>query len=161
MLVDGNAAQIAKALLIALGHHDVIPLTRPANEIRALDGRTGRAATDDSAPSQHALDRALRARSHVGIDQPPLPAAAEPDTTRFQQRCHKFLAVGFLAITRMKHGHVLHAEIAAEDFLIVVSVDMIALGRGRNQHKLGVATTGQRDEAFSRLGHFAAAVDHQ
>ena len=110
MLVDGHAPEVAEPLLVTLGHHDVVAFARAADQVGALDRRAGRRAADHPAPRQHVLDLALGARAQVGVDQPPLAAAAEPDAPGLLQRRDERLRVGHGAVAGVQHGHVRHAE---------------------------------------------------
>ena len=114
VLVDGHAPEVAEPLLVALGHHDLVALAGAADQVRALDGRAGRRAADHPAAGQDALDLALGPRAHVGVDQPPLPAAAEPDAPGRLERGDERLRVGLGPVAGVQHGHVLHAELLGE-----------------------------------------------
>ena len=109
------------------------------------------AAADHAAAGQNGLDLALGARAHVGVDQPPLPAAAEPDPARGLEWSDKRLGVGFGPIARVQHGHVLHAETAGRSSVprLFTSTSSPS-SRRRDQHKFGVRPPGQGDEPFSR-----------
>ena len=83
MLIDGHALKVAEALLVALGHQNVVAIAGAAHQVRALDRGAGGAAADHTAALQDGLDLALGARPQKGVDDPPLPAAIEPDCPGF------------------------------------------------------------------------------
>jgi hypothetical protein len=79
MLIDGHAPKVAEALLVAVGHQNVVTIAGAAHLVRALDSGAGGAASDHTAALEDCLDFALGARPQKGVDDPPLPAAIEPD----------------------------------------------------------------------------------
>ena len=94
--------EIAKPLLVPSGHHDVVSLACTTNQVRTLDGRPGRPATDHAAAGQDGFDLALGARAHVGVNQPPLPAAPEPDAPSGLERGDESFGVGLRSIPGMQ-----------------------------------------------------------
>ena len=78
MLVDRRAGQEAEASLVTFAHHDRVYDRAAAHEVFALDRRAGRAAADRAAAREHGMKLIVCGRSFVGVDEAPLPAAAEP-----------------------------------------------------------------------------------
>src|SRR5262245_59808189 len=98
VLVYGAAGQVAESALVPLGGHDRVPERVPAGHVFALDRRSGRAATDHPAAVEHFQEPLRRQSPLVGIDEPPLPAAAEPDAFRHGEHLRELRVVGRLAV---------------------------------------------------------------
>ena len=109
VLVDADAAQKAKALLVARRHDDRVADRAPADQKAGEDGRAGRRPAHDAAAGEDVVECLLRLGAGVGIHQVPLAAALEPDAARLLERRHEAVGVGDGAIDRMQHDDVLRA----------------------------------------------------
>ena len=110
------------------------------------------AAADHAAAGQDGFDLALGARSHVGVDQPPLPATAEPDPPGGLEWSDERLGVGFRSIPSVQHGHVASLRTAGRRSPLPSSAsNVVVLGGRRDQHEFGVGAPGQGDELLPGL----------
>jgi hypothetical protein len=66
--------------------HDLVPLRIAAHQKRTLNRRARRTAADNAAALQKGVEFGLRPRIQVGIGEPPLSPAAEPDAGRRPER---------------------------------------------------------------------------
>jgi hypothetical protein len=70
-------------------HHDDVVLARATDHVRRQNRRAGRRPGDHAVALEHTLDLALGPRMGIGVDEPPLPAAHEPDDLRRGERTHE------------------------------------------------------------------------
>src|SRR5579859_2954893 len=84
VLVHGHAAEESESFFITRGHHDGVARLSAPNQIRANDGRAGRASANHAASLQQRLKFPLGASIEVGIDQMPLASSAKEYAARFQ-----------------------------------------------------------------------------
>ena len=73
------------------------PERAAAHEVISLNRGAGRAAADDAAAAEHVVKGVDRLRPFVGIDEPPLPAAAEPDSLGLFENIEKLRRLDFRA----------------------------------------------------------------
>src|SRR5207248_3262836 len=65
VLVDGGIAQKAEALFVPRRHHYRVAFRGAPNQIRSLNGSSGRTSTDDASSFQYADQFLFRARIQV------------------------------------------------------------------------------------------------
>ena len=70
-------------------HHDGVGGRVPPGEVRALDGRSRRRASDHAAAFEHTPEGSVSLVVQIGIRQPPLASAGEPDAAGSEQRFHE------------------------------------------------------------------------
>src|SRR5256885_7319086 len=107
MLIDGDTAEEAEALLVAGRHDDRIAFARAAEEIAREDRRSGGRSADDATASQHVMECLLGLGASVRINQMPLPASLEPDTAGTRHYRGEAVAVGELLVDRVEDDDVL------------------------------------------------------
>ena len=63
-------------------------------------------AANDPAAFQNGVHQCVRLRTGIGIYEPPLPTAAEPQSFRFLEQVEKLLRLYFLQFALRHHLHI-------------------------------------------------------
>lgn len=158
VLVDGDVAEEAEALFVAFGHHDGVALAGAADEVAALDGRSGAGAGDDATAGEEVVELLLGIGAEVAIDEAPLAAAVDEDALGLAKGSEKGIGVGFGTVFGVKLDDVREA---VADERVAGERGYAFAGRG-NDDDGRIEAAGERGEAAEDFGaEGAAADDHQ
>ncbi len=121
----------------------------------------GRAAADDAALAQHVPDQRLRLRPLVGVEEAPLPPAAEPDAPGLSQHFQIFRVFHVFQFPSGEHSDILGAGLLEHGDFAVAGGNRVGLsGRQNDDRRVGPA--GRLDEfAEDWRGHPSAADDDE
>jgi len=161
VLVDGATGQKGETAFVSFGHHVAVSKWITTDQVISLNRRAGRAAADDSAAAKHVVKRLPGRGPFVGVDQPPLPAAAKPHAGCTPQRFDEFVPVGLGAVGRMQDRDRLGSRLFQLAYFAAVA-QLWILDSGRDDHDMRLRSTGQFDELSPHLlGQPPATNDHQ
>src|SRR5439155_11960517 len=161
MLVDRDALDEAQAALVALRHRLEIAERVAAHHVVGLDRRPRGAAADDAAALQHGVHLLLGLGAQVGINEAPLPAAADPDGGGLLQFREERLGIrvgAFAGVQNLDAGDAQRAQLLGLGRLARYRI----VEGGRDVDDVGLIAAGRLADALPRLArHAAATADHR
>src|SRR5262249_3042684 len=95
VLVNSRSRQKVETSLVTRSHHLLVAQRGSAHQYLTLNRGSRGTAADQSPAAEHVMKGRDRIRALVGIDEAPLPAAAEPDSSGLLQHVEKFGRINF------------------------------------------------------------------
>ena len=161
VLVDGDALEEPQPHHVIADHQGVAPGIAADHE-RALDGGAGGGAPDDPAAGEHRPQLLVRPRVQVGVGQPPLAPAREPDAARLAQGSDEGLGVRRLAVARVDDLQVARPRVGEVAKVLGIVGQLVALARRRDHHDARIGAAREVQEALEDgLALEAAAHDDE
>src|ERR1700722_9704033 len=153
VLIDGDVGEEAKADLVAGGHHDgiVIGVGGAAHHVGALHGCSGGTSTDGASAIEEIENLFDGAGVEVGVGEPPVAAAFEPDSGSDGEGCDEIRRVGDGTVGGVKDSARDCGEGALGAAVLCLQGGLVGGpgdGGGGDDDDAGVFATGHFDEAL-------------
>ena len=123
-----------------------------------MNGRAGRTAADDAAALQHVEHQRYDPGALVGVDEAPLPAAAEPDARRLLECVERLLALDVLDRPALEDGDLGGPGLAERRRDAVAVGQRVGVG-GRQHDDLRLLPARQFHELVDHPPRHAAPAD--
>ena len=159
MLVDRHAPEKAKALPVILRDHDMVSSRTPRtrNDPRIVAPAD---VPPTTPPRFRTCNFSLCASSKISVNQPPVPASAEPDATCCLQRSNERLRVGLGPILGVEDFNALQTHGFGKRLAGSLHVDLVATRR-RDQDNFGIDSPREHNESPCNLRtDLTASNDH-
>ena len=161
MLVDGDAAEKAKAHFIASRHDRLVAGAGAAQHVAGEDRGAGRRSANDATPHEDVVECLLGLRAGVAIHEMPLPATLEPHAASARDHRGERIAVGDVLVRGVQDDHVLRPCSAQEIGAAPLGWVGGVAARGGYVHDESVGPARRLDESRHDIGaERAAAHDH-
>src|SRR5262249_19795401 len=137
-----------------------VAFPRTADKIGPLNGGSRGASTDNATALQHCMNFALGTRAEVGIYQPPLTSAFEPDASGGAQRSGESFGLGDLAVAGVEADQILGARFGENVLLQPAIGDAVVILGGRDDDDRSIGSAGKVEEAADDFRTEFATTDH-